>query len=74
MKTKLLILLTALSLQGCLWQTTSVVDIEKAIDYCKDKGGLYEIDVLCSGSELAICIDREYKVSKDLDLYLMRGK
>ena len=73
MKTKLLIL-AALSVQGCVWQTTSMSDIEKAVDYCKDKGGLYQIDVIWSGKEYATCVDRKYKESTNLSMYMIEGE
>ena len=75
MQTKLiLILLSTTLLQGCIWQTTSVVDIEKAIDYCKDKGGLHEIEVFFSSSEYATCVGRNFKVSGMLGLYIIEGE
>jgi len=67
MKTKILLALTTLSLQGCFWQNTSMGDIEAAQEYCKDKGGLYEIRVNFDGKEWAYCVDRTFPTSPTLD-------
>ena len=67
MKTKLLIILATLSLQGCMYQNTSMSEITAALDYCKDRGGLYSIKVSFSGDEYAYCVHTGYKTSPPLD-------
>lgn len=66
MKTKVLLALATLLLQGCFYQKTSMEDINKAQEYCKDGGGLYEIKVDFAGNEYAYCVDRTYPTSPSL--------
>ena len=40
---KLIILISALSLSGCFWQSVNPVDIKSADSFCADKGGVHHM-------------------------------
>jgi len=52
---KLIILISALSLSGCFWQSVRPVDIKASESFCADKGGVHSIDSLWSGEVQLYC-------------------
>ena len=40
---------------GCMYQSVDITDIMKAEQFCKDKGGVKEIDVFFTGYENIFC-------------------
>ena len=53
---KLLILLCLLFLQGCIYQTIDNIEIKKAIQYCKDRGGIYFADDRLTVADLKVYV------------------
>jgi hypothetical protein len=55
---KKLIIVLSLLLNGCMYQEVSSVDIDKAIDFCKNNQSSVEyIDVYMNGSENTKCLN-----------------
>jgi len=58
--------ITCFALTGCFWQTVDITDIMKAQQFCKDKGGIKEIDAVWTGQEHVYCvsghINKTYKI------------
>ena len=50
-------LIIGLGVSGCVWQSADMTDILKAQQFCSDKGGLREIDIVFDGAEKAFCIN-----------------
>lgn len=57
MKSKLIIAVLALMLQGCFYQTVTAYDIQRADKFCEDKGGVFSITASFLGLETAYCND-----------------
>ena len=64
MKKLILVLLSTLVLQGCLWQSTKPVAIKAGQDFCKDQGGLHSVDSWWYGGNDLICKTRFTKIGK----------
>lgn len=41
---------------GCMYQSVDITDIIKAEQFCKDKGGVKEIDAVFTGNAEIFCI------------------
>ena len=48
-------MLSALTLSGCFYQTATENDIARAVDACKNDGGLESVRVIFDGRERAVC-------------------
>lgn len=56
-----IIVLLILSLQGCLYQTVSLKEMEIAVAWCSDKGGVDIIREFFLGDTKIICYNGDYK-------------
>ena len=52
---KLIVLLSVLSLSGCLYQSVHPVDIKSAESFCADKGGVHHIESFWQGKVEIFC-------------------
>lgn len=62
MKKLLVTILTALSLQGCMYQTVNSYDIARANYYCKGSENVVQISSSVSGVEIVTCLDGSKEV------------
>lgn len=49
------VLLMMLLMNGCMYQRTDITDIKKAIQFCKNKGGVKHIEVWFDTGERVVC-------------------
>lgn len=66
----ILLSILLLTLSGC-YQVTDITDINKSIDFCKDKGGVKDIRVDMISQEYTACVNgdtiflSEHKIGED---------
>ena len=59
-------------LSGCMYQTVTGIEVNKAIAYCKDKGGVEYMSSRFDGKEVVYCVD--LKMGKRLVLLTSEGE
>lgn len=55
------LIVTALALQGCMWQTVDSYDISRAVKFCGGMDKIAKITAHWSGGESVVCYDRGYE-------------
>ena len=68
MKKILILLVTSITLSGCLYQSVDKVELEKGLRYCEGKGGLRNIDEWFDSDTKIECVDGTKIFERNLKL------
>lgn len=68
---KLLVLLLALPLSGCMWQSVDGLELAAVVEGCKDNGGVREVSSFYDGEVSGWCGNGEYIKSAYIKSYVL---